>query len=709
MIAKIVKRDGRKLKFNSAKIATAVIGAMDDVGLKDKELADSVAERVVIRLEKELEEGQLPTVEMVQDLVEKTLVEFDQYEIAKAYILYRRDRTEIRETKSALMDTISEIARETTKDNANVSNSPSAKMLQIGSEASKWHTLNRILPKKIAKAHIEGRIHIHDLDYYEKTINCIQMDLGEILARGFDAGRGYIRPPKSIGSACALSAIILQSNQNDMYGGQSFDEFDNDIAPYVKVTEDKILFDVAAMSGYFSSEEQITEKTKMLINDITKYKLQREVFQAMEGLVYNLNTMHSRAGAQTPFSSINIGCPNDKYAAMACEQFLYAFSKGLGRGETPLFPNVVFRVKNGVNAKPGDPYYYLYRIALEVAGIRMNPTFSFMDSGFNKPWADKGLNPAYMGCRATVNANKNGRPGPAKRGNIAPCSINLVRVAIEAKKDWNKFYKGLDEILDITEQQLLHRKDTVSKLRVKDLPFVMGQGIYLGSENLSPDDTIEEVVKHGTFGVGFIGLAETLIAMIGEHHGQSDEARKIGLQIISYMRQKVDEMGERNGLNFTLYATPAEGLSDRFLKIDAKKYGVVKGITDREFYTNSYHIPVDHKISMADKLTIESAYHKLCNAGHISYVELDAPPGKNIDAMEAIINHAKNSDAGYVGVNYPIDECYSCGHAGIIGNNCPMCGSSDVRRIRRITGYLSTADRFGSGKTAELNARVKHN
>lgn len=706
MIAKIIKRDGRKRKFNSAKIATAVMGAMTDVDMVDKTLADTIAERVVEKLETRLESDGLPTVEVVQDLVEETLVELNQYEIAKAFILFREERTQMRETKSGLMKAIEDIAKETTRDNANVGNSPSAKMLQIGSEASKWFTLNKVIPKKITKAHLEGRIHIHDLDYFEKTINCIQMDLAEILERGFDAGRGYIRPPKSIGSACALSAIVLQSNQNDMYGGQSFDDFDNDIAPYIKSTENKLWKDADLLVQTLGDSQIENHKS---YGDYIQSRLVREVFQAMEGFVYNLNTMHSRAGAQTPFSSLNIGCPRDEYAAMACEQFLLAFEKGLGKGETPLFPNVVFRVKDGVNGKPGDPYYYLFRLALRVAAKRMNPTFSFMDSSFNIPWYNVELPPAYMGCRATVNTNKCGDPGPAKRGNIAPVTINLVRLAIEAKGSWDRFYKNLDEILELSEQQLLHRKETVSKLRVKDLPFLMGQGIYRGSEGLNPDDTIEKVIENGTFAVGFIGLAETLIAMMGSHHGDSREARAKGLEIMSYMRQRVDDMGEMNKLNFTLYATPAEGLSDRFLKIDKEKYGIIAGVTDKDFYTNSYHVPVGHSISIADKLAIEADYHALCNAGHISYVELNSAPGSNIDAMEGIITYAKENNAGYVGVNFPIDECYECGWSGVIDNACPVCGATDIRRIRRITGYLSTTDRFGSGKTAELKARVTHN
>lgn len=669
MFKQIKKRDGRIVEFNEAKITDAIFKAAQAVGGEDRQTAMELTLEVLKNLKKKFN-GHIFSVEDVQDVVEKVLIEAGHAKTAKAYILYRAERTRIREAKSDLMDAVEEILVETSRENANISNSPSAKMLQIASAASKKYYLSRLIPEEFAEAHTRGDIHIHDLDFYAKTLNCIQIPLGELLQKGFDNGHGYIRPPKRASSATALAAIILQSCQNDMFGGQSFPFFDRDIAPYV---ED-------------SSEE--------------------DTYQAMEALIYNLNSMHSRAGAQVPFSSLNIGTDTSPGGRKVIKNLLLAYERGLGRGENPIFPNIIFRLKEGINFNPQDPNYDLFQLAMRVASRRMNPTFSFMDASFNKIYQDQ---VSYMGCRTRVIANRRGPEVTEKRGNLSFTTINLPRIAIKAQGSLDKFYENLDRILDLAVRQLYHRFQVQSKLKVKDLPFLMGQGIYLDSENLKEDDEIASVIKHGTLSVGFIGLAETLTALTGKHHGESIDSQKLGLEIIEYMRKKIDGYAEKYNLNFTMLATPAEGLSGRFVNMDRKEYGVIPGVTDKEYYTNSFHIPVNFPISFYDKIALEGPYHKYANGGHISYVELKSPPLNNIEAVETILRHMRACDMGYAGINYPIDFCTGCSHQGVIAEDtCPVCGAGPIRRIRRITGYFSTIDRFNDAKKAELKDRIPH-
>jgi anaerobic ribonucleoside-triphosphate reductase len=614
--------------------------------------------------------GNIFGVEDVQDAVEKVLIEHGHARTAKAYILYRDKRTRVREGKSDLMEAVKQILVETSRENANVSNSPSAKMLQIASAASRTYYLSRLIPEDFSLAHRRGDIHIHDLDFYGKTLTCVQIPLGELLRTGFDNGHGYIRPPKRPASAAALAAIILQSSQNDMHGGQSFAFFDRDMAPYVEN----------------ASED--------------------EVYQAMEALIYNLNSMHSRAGSQVPFSSLNVGTETSETARKVTRNLLLAYEKGLGRGENPIFPNIIFRLKEGINLNPGDPNRDLFELAMRVAARRMNPTFSFMDASFNK---DFGTQVSYMGCRTRVMANRRGPAVTEKRGNLSFTTINLPRLGLKAKGDVGEFFRLLDEILELTARQLYHRYQIQANLRVKDMPFLMGQHLYLDSEELESDDRIENAIKHGTLSIGFIGLAETLTALTGKHHGESPEAEKLGLEIVAHMREKVDEFADKYNLNYTLLATPAEGLSGRFLSYDRDEFGTVTGVTDKEYYTNSFHIPVNYPISLFQKISLEGPYHKYCNAGHISYVELASPPMHNPEAVEAIIRHMAASDMGYAGINFPIDFCLGCHHLGVINEDaCPVCGSSAIRRVRRITGYFSTVDRFNDAKLAELKDRLAH-
>ncbi len=671
MLSRIRKRDGRVVDFTKEKITSAIFKAARQVGGEDYETAENLTERVISYLYRHIKD-EIPDVETVQDAVEKVLIETGHAKTAKAYILYRSKRTRIRETKSELMDVVKDILIETSRENANVGNSPSAKMLQIASAASKYYYLNNIIPEEMSKAHINGDIHIHDLDYYGKTLNCLQIDLTHLLLNGFNTGYGFIRPPKRISSATAQAAIILQSNQNDMFGGQSFPHFDKSIAEVIR--------------------KQCPDTTE------------DEIYQAMEGLVYNLNTMHSRAGAQVPFSSINIGTDTTLEGRKVSEAMLKAFDKGLGKGESPIFPNLVFRLKEGVNMNEGEPNYDLFLLAMDVASRRMNPTFSFMDASFNKRFGDE---VAYMGCRSRVIANRHGEEKAASRGNITPVTINLPRIALKTR-DIDAFFKELNDILDLCSRQLVHRYNVIASLKVKDLPFLMGQKLYMGSENLRDNDEIREAIKNGTLAIGFIGLAETLLVLTGKHHGEDDDTWKLGYQIIEGIKKATDRYAEEYDLNFVAYATPAEGTSGRFIEKDRKEFGVIKGVTDKAYYTNSFHIPVNYNISVFDKIEKEAPFHKFCAAGHITYVELPSSPKSNLKAFEKILKHMAKSDVGYAGVNFPIDECRECGISGILDNNCVGCGSEDIRRIRRITGYLSTIDRFNDAKQAELADRKKH-
>ena len=691
----VVKRDGREVKFNSQKISNAIKKASNEIGEKLKESQVLECTQKVINYI-ECEKKEKISVEEVQNLVEKALVESGYKNIQRAYSSYRKERTRVREIKSDLMKVINKIGIETDRDNANVGNNFSSKLLRIASESNKWHNLYN-MPKYLAKAHEIGEVYFHDLDSYNLTINCLHIPTGEILKKGFNTGYGTIKPPKRIETAAELSCILLQSTQNDMFGGQSHPDFDNDMAEFIEPTREEIRKELKS----YGIEG---EKLESLIEE----KLNDRVHQAMQGVVYNLNTMHSRAGSQVPFSSINLGIPNSKDAALVCEVFLQEYCKGLGKGEQPIFPNIIFRVKQGVNREPEDPYYYLYKLACEVASKRMNPTFMNIDADFNKEFYDKGYMPATMGCRTYLMKNINGEPGCKGRGNIAPITINLPRIGIEANNDIDKFFEILQERLVLAKEALLHRYSFLKNLKVKDLPFVAGQGLMKGSENLSSDDSIEPVLKQGTWGIGFIGLAEALIALIGEHHGESQRARELGLRIVSFIRQYTDKLIEETRLNWSCYATPAEGLSGKFIKHDKRIYGIIKGVTDKDYYTNSFHIPVSYSISIKDKIEIEAPYHKLCNAGHISYIEVDDSPSPEV--IMDIINYAyKNTNISYIGVNFHIRYCKDCGESLTSNESkCPKCNSRDIQGISRVTGYLSLDERFGPGKYEERIDRRSH-
>ncbi len=694
----IIKRDGRTVPYSSDKITVAIEKAATHVG-QNTEVAEQITKQVESYLATMFQEIK-PHVENIQDLVIRAMDELGHNQLKEAYVSYRRQRSRVRRATSGLHKKLEEIVWNLDRGveaNANVGANFSAKLLLGASEAFKEFYLDAVIPEHLAEAHRLADIHIHDLDSYGTTINCLQIPFGQLWQReGFNTGYGWLRRPKRISSALAQEAIILQSNQNDMFGGQSDPRF-----------EDAAIF----------IPEQYEELALTHLSDLTldqqqeKHEIERQTFQACEALVHNLNTMHSRAGSQVPFSSINLGCPKNQREKLLVSQFLMAFNAGLGRGETPIFPNLVFRLKAGVNFNPEDLHYDLYQLALEVACRRMNPTFSFMDSSFNAPYDDK---VSYMGCRSRVIANKHGEAIPEGRGNIAPVSLNLPRLALKTEgsmyqKNILNFWVQLDSLLDTAEEQLLHRFSVLKKLKVKDLPFTMGQHLYMGSEQLELEDSIAEAIKHGTLSIGYIGLAECLKALIGSHHGESTKAHQLGLEIIAHIRRRCEQIGNKHNLNVTCYATPAEGLSGRFIDYDRKQFGSIEGVTDRKFYTNSFHIPVYHHISIMEKIKLEGVFHKFHDAGHISYIEVDAPLANNTQALEEMHRLMAKADVGYAGVNFPIDECEDCAHHGIMGETCPQCGSKHINRVRRVTGYLSYLHRFATGKKSEYQDRVNHN
>lgn len=763
MIENIRKRDGRLVAFELDKIAGAIYKAFQATGGKyDLKNAMDIAKIVEVKLEKK--KSELPTVELVQDTVEEVLIEKGYVRVAKAYILYRANRTRERDMRSRLMKTFEEITFADSKDsdlkreNANVNaDAPMGTMLKYGAEAAKQFNEMFVLNPKHARAHINGDIHIHDMDFLTLTTTCCQIDLIKLFKGGFSTGHGVLREPNSISTYAALACIAIQSNQNDQHGGQAIPNFDYGMAPGVsksyykhfyqnlakaisllcdidgdevvkKIKKEMTIKPALDKNEDFDKQlkevlanNNIEENVDKIIDFATKnaYKeTDRETYQAMEAFIHNLNTMHSRAGAQVPFSSINYGMDTSSEGRMVMKNILLATEAGLGHGETPIFPIQIFRVKEGINYNKGEPNYDLFKLACRTSAKRLFPNFSFIDAPFNKQYY-KGIPEteiAYMGCRTRVMGNIY---DPDKeisfgRGNLSFTSINLPRLAIRSRGDVNEFFDKLDQMLDLCIDQLLERFEIQCRRKVMNYPFLMGQKVWLDSDKLKPEDEVREVLKHGTLTVGFIGLAETLKALIGHHHGESEKAQVLGLQIVGHMRNAMDKASEKYHLNFSLIATPAEGLSGRFVKMDKKLFGEIEGVTDRDYYTNSFHIPVYYPISAYKKIELEGPYHELTNGGHISYIEMDGDPTKNIAAFEKIVRAMHDNGIGYGAINHPVDRDPVCGYNGIIDDVCPLCGRSEkehhgFERIRRITGYLvGSLDRFNDAKKAEESDRVKH-
>lgn len=599
------------------------------------------------------------------------------------------------------------------RDNANINGDTAmGAMLQYGANTAKEYYLDNMVRPSIAALHRNGDIHIHDLDFYGWTTTCTQIELRKLFKGGFNTGHGHLREPKSIGSYAALAAIAIQSNQNDQHGGQSIVDFDYAMADGVRLTYNRYLSEAFELQADLGGKTDFHWREEYALK-----KTARDTYQAMEGLIHNLNTMHSRAGAQVPFSSINYGTCTSWEGRLVIEQLLLATEAGLGNGETPIFPIQIFRVKEGVNYNPDDPNYDLFKLAMRVSAKRLFPNFSFIDAPFNLQYYKPGhpeTEVAYMGCRTRVMGNVCGDEIAPGRGNLSFTSINLPRLAIEARGNEKYFWINLNDILASVRTQLLDRYEVQENRTVRNFPFLMGEGVWMDSEKLNPDDTLEDVLKHGTLSIGFIGLAETLKLLCGKHHGESEEAQELGLKIVRYIRSFCDSASEMYGLNFTCLATPAESLSGRFVKLDREKYGVIEGVTDREYYTNSFHVPVYYPISAAKKIELEAPYHALTNAGHISYVEMDGDASKNPEAFEAIIRHMKECGIGYGSINHPVDRDPVCGYNGIINDICPKCGRKETpdapfERVRRITGYLvGTLDKWNDAKRAEERDRVKH-
>ena len=752
MFKKIQKRDGKIVNFNAEKIVDAIAAAGAATEEFKYDRAKQLAEKVT-KLAEEKITVRTPKVEQIQDLVEQVLMESSFKRTAKAYITYRQERNRTREAHSHLMESYRKISladaaedSDIKRSNANVDgDSAMGKMLQFGAEGSKEFAKTVLMDPRFAALHDNGDIHIHDLDFYATgTLTCCQTDPLKLFADGgFNTGHGHLRTPNSIGSYAALAAIILQANQNEQHGGQSIPNFDYAMAPGVDKTFKKALkrnlekynqFAEKAINVtipedvVFGDDEKLKKlKVPASVIKVSNEDTEKQTFQAMEGFIHNLNTMHSRAGAQVPFTSINFGTDITPAGRLVSKYLLEATMNGLGKGETPIFPISIFKVKEGVNYNPEDPNYDLFKRSMEVSAKRLFPNFTFIDAPFNLQYYKPGdyhTEIATMGCRTRVFGSifPESDGIVTGRGNCSFTTINLVRLGIKhgialgerKEADWSGFYKDLDSLMDAVKDQLIERYDFQANQHVRNFPFLMGQGNWFGSEKLGMNDKLREVIKHGTLSIGFIGLAETLVAMTGKHHGESEECQELGLDIITHMRERCDMYMKKYHMNFSLLATPAEGLAGRFTKIDRREYGVIDGVTDRDFYTNSFHVPVYYPISAFDKIKKEAPYHALCNAGHISYIELDGDPSDNIEAFEAVIRQMHDAGIGYGSVNHPVDRDPICGFAGIIkGERCPSCGrlEDDVlfERLRRITGYLvGSLERWNDGKKAEENSRVKH-
>ena len=733
---KVVKRNGKKVNFDTTKVALAIKKGFDSIIDEEGETKytekdiQKVYQTVLKKINKDYKNEEKIKIEEIQDLIEASLTKCGYEDVFQSFSEYRERRAQSRQLFSdekkmhkflksleglGLKSAVEEDAK---RENANIDgNSAMGTMLQYGSTVSKEFAKAYLMKKKFADAHDNGDIHIHDMDFLAMgTTTCMQIDLNKLFKGGFSTGHGHLREPQSINSYSALAAIAIQSNQNDQHGGQSIPAFDFYMAPGVLKTFKKefkqAIYELLDFTDFISfvnmdKVAMTVDKLNSIEVDINVFepfykdssevrrifdrayetamaKTDRATYQAMEAFVHNLNTMHSRAGAQVPFSSINFGTDTSPEGRMVMKNYLLSVDAGLGKNETPIFPISIFKVKEGVNYNPGDPNYDLFKLSCKVSAKRLFPNFSFMDSPFNAQYykGDYNTEVCYMGCRTrvmgnVVDPNKAVTPG---RGNLSFTSINLPRLGIKHgivtndKTDEKGFFEELGELMDMVKDQLLERFEIQCNKRSYNFPFLLEQGVWIDSEKLKPTDRLRKVLKHGTLSIGFIGLAECLKALIGKHHGESDEAQKLGLKIVKFMRKKCDEYSETYNLNFTCLATPAEGLSGRFVNIDKAIYGKIKGVTDRDYYTNSFHVPVYYNISIVNKIKKEAPYHELTNAGHISYIELDGDTTQNLEAFEKIVRIMKENNMGYCAINHPVDRDPVCGYVGIIGDVCPGCG-----------------------------------
>ena len=746
----VVKRNGKKVDFDGNKIALAIKKGFENIAVLNEPAEDGtvytekdvnkVYMGVIKKIDKDYKNEDKIKIEDIQDLIELELNKQGYHKVCESFSEYRERRAKSREMffddkkRHKFLKTLEGLGLksanedDTKRENANIDgDSAMGTMLQYGSTVSKEFAKAYLMKKRFADAHDDGDIHIHDMDFLAMgTTTCMQIELDRLFKKGFSTGHGHLRTPNDILSYSALAAIAIQSNQNDQHGGQSIPAFDYYMAPGVLKTFKKqfkqhiydyldyqdllsfVNFDKAVKEidkltsiefdiNIFESVYKDSKEIKRLFEKSYEKALQktdRTTYQAMEAFIHNLNTMHSRAGAQVPFSSINFGTDTSVEGRMVIKNFLEATDAGLGKGETPIFPVSIFKVKEGVNYNPEDPNYDLFRLACKVSAKRLFPNFSFLDAPFNKVFYKKGdyrTEVGYMGCRTRVMSDVTdpNNQTTGGRGNLSFTSINLPRIAIKhgiclkerEKADMKGFYKELGEVMDLVRDQLLERFEIQCNKRVYNFPFLLGAGVWTDGDKLKPTDRLRKILKHGSLTTGFIGLAETLKALIGKHHGESKEAQKLGLEIIKFMRDRVDDYSKKYNLNFTLIATPAEGLSGRFVNIDRAIYGSIKGVTDRKYYTNSFHIPVYYNISIKDKIELEAPYHNLTNGGHISYIELDGNTVQNVDAFESVIRLMKESGIGYGAINHPVDRDPVCGYVGVIGDVCPGCGRKEFDSV----------------------------
>ena len=734
MIQTVLKRDGRVVGYNEEKIKAAIRKAMLQTPLgEDETLIQKITDRIGITGDEQM------SVEQIQDRVEFELMKSPRKEVAKKYIAYRDQRSIARraKTRDMFLEIIEAKNNDITRENANMNtDSPAGMMMKFASETTKPFVDDYLLTQEARDAVRQGYLHIHDKDYYPtKSLTCVQHPLDNILRHGFIAGHGESRPAKRIETASVIACISLETAQNEMHGGQAIPAFDFYLAPFVRSSFIEEVKKVEEISGEDLSDLyniELKDYEKRSLDGLTGRERQLQhainctvarVHQSMEAFIHNMNTIHSRGGNQVVFSSINYGTDTSAEGRCVIRELLHSTYEGVGNGATAIFPIQIWKKKKGVNYLPDDPNYDLYRLACKVTARRFFPNFVNLDATFNQHEEWRADDPerykyevATMGCRTRVFENRYGEKTSIGRGNLSFSTINIVRIAIECMNIKDKderierFFSRLDEMLEITARQLCDRYDFQKTALAKQFPLLMSR-LWVGGDKLDSDDTIESVINQGTLGIGFIGLAECLVALVGKHHGESDEAQQLGLRIVGHMRSRVNEFSERYGHNFSVLATPAEGLSGKFTERDRKSFGIIPGVTDKIYYTNSNHVPVYYHCSPRHKAAIEGPYHRLTGGGHIFYVEIDGDATHNPQAIADIVDLMDSNNIGYCSVNHNRNRCMRCGYEDAQESltECPHCGSHDIDKLQRITGYLvGTTNRWNKAKLAELSDRVVH-
>ena len=734
MIQTVVKRDGRTVGFNEQKIMAAIRKAMmhTDKG-EDEQLIQRITDHITYHGNTQM------TVEEIQDLVELELMKSSRKDVAQRYIAYRNQRSIARKakTRDIFLEIINIKNNDVTRENANMNaDTPAGMMMKFSSESTKPFVDDYLLSEESREAVLHNYLHIHDKDYYPtKSLTCVQHPLDNILMHGFAAGHGASRPAKRIETASMLACISMETAQNEMHGGQAIPAFDFYLAPFVRSSFKEEVRNMEQVMGEDYSHLYDIELDDFLTKPLDGLKGEQRalqhainktvsrVHQAMEAFIHNMNTIHSRGGNQVVFSSINYGTDTSAEGRCIMRELLKSTFEGVGNGETAIFPIQIWKKKRGVNYLPEDRNYDLYQLACKVTSRRFFPNFLNLDATYNQSEEWRADDPhryyhevATMGCRTRVYENRFGPKTSIGRGNLSFSTINIVRLAIECMSIKDKeeriqmFFAKLDHILDVTARQLDDRFNFQKTAYAKQFPLLM-RSLWVGADKLKPNDTIESVINQGTLGIGFIGLAECLVALIGKHHGESEEAQELGLKIISYMRERANEFSERYHHNYSVLATPAEGLAGKFTKKDRQEFGVIPGVTDRNYYTNSNHVPVYYKCSARHKAEVEAPYHEIARGGHIFYVEIDGDATHNPQVIMNIVDMMDQYNMGYGSVNHNRNRCMDCGYENADPNLtvCPKCGSHHIDRLQRITGYLvGTTDRWNAGKLAELNDRVTH-